>query len=109
MKRIAIIVCLIMSMVAISPVSANEADFQRFMKQLANEFGKQRPDAMIETNKEIIILFALVETMKQFHFSKETGEVKVKQFEKPEDSTKSPFHKEPLQRLREAIAIYGSN
>ncbi len=109
MKTMSIIVCLIMSFAIISPVSANDAEFARFLSELTKQFGNQRPDVMVETSGEVIIIFALVKTMKQFNFNKVTGKHKVKEIRRFEDSTKSPFHMEPYQRLKEAVAIYGSD
>lgn len=108
MKKIVVFLCLIMSVVLISPVSANEAAFDQFMKQVAKEFGDQKPEVLVKTNKEVILIFALAKTMKKIRFIKSTGHVEVKEIKKFDDSRQSPFHQDPSDRLKEAIALYES-
>jgi hypothetical protein len=78
--------------------------FRAEVKTQINESG--RPEIFYETKDFIVVIFGLESSMKEFRYNKNTGFYTIKILRKLEDSTKSQFHKEPHERLKETIKEY---
>lgn len=105
MKRCIIYsVILLLIMISIS-FADGFSDFRIEVLNQTKESG--RPEMVFETKTFIVTIFGLETSMKEFRYDKTTDSYRVRELRKLEDSTKSPFHKEPSERLKEAIKIYG--
>jgi len=74
---------------------------KRITKQM-----EARPEIVVQSESIVILIFGMEKMMKRFEINKITNRVQTREIKKLEDSTKSPFHQTPEQRLNEAIAIY---
>jgi hypothetical protein len=108
MKILCAVLALSMCLATISPVYANEQAWEQFIINVKKEFPDQRPEIYVQSKDFVILLFGMENSMKEFVFHKQTGQVTTREIQKFEDSTKSLFHQEPYERLEKANEIYGS-
>ena len=108
MKKIAIIVCLVMLCVIISPGYAiDDSQFTKFITEMRKEMGTQAPEITVESQTVVIFIFALKNAMRKFKYDKRTKLYKMRNIRKI-DTEPSEWDQEPIERIREAIATYES-
>lgn len=79
-------------------------NYSSMVKKTTGEVG--RPEVVVETRTKIIVIFAMENSMKKITYDKVTDSFEVQQIYKFKDSTNSPFHKEPYERLEDAVKQY---
>jgi protein tyrosine phosphatase len=96
-------------LIASSGFAAPEG-YVKFRKQVKEFLGDARPEVYVQTQELIIIIVGMKTMMRKFEYNKWIDTYTVKDIRKFEDSTKSLFHQEPSERLKEVIEIYeGTN
>jgi hypothetical protein len=96
-----------MALLIASPGFAAPEAYVKFRKEVKRALGDKRPEVYVQTQELIIIIVGMKTMMRKFEYNKWTNTHIVKDIRKFEDSTKSLFHQEPSERLKEAIEIYG--
>lgn len=108
MRKLSIIICLVMLCVMVLPgYAADDEALSAFLVEMRREMGTQRAEMVAESPEIIIFIFALRDAMRKFKYNKLTNVKEATTIRKIETEP-SKWDQEPIERLREAIAIYES-
>lgn len=109
MKKLTVMIILVLAMVIASPGFAQGPGLKEFMKKVQEQakVSGGRAEVIVESGTILIFMFALKDTMVKMKYDKQTDTYTINPRIKKLDGAPSKWDQEPIERIREAIAVYG--